>query len=37
MYSFERLFDRYYAGKIITVRFYDEELYYKDILDSFNF
>ena len=37
MYAFAKLFDRYYAGKIITVRFYDDELYYKGILDSFNF
>lgn len=35
--AFERLYDRYFSGRIIKLRFYNEELYNNNILDSFNF
>jgi hypothetical protein len=33
--AFEKLYDRYFAGKIINVRFYDEDLYSMNNLCSF--
>jgi hypothetical protein len=35
--AFEKLYDRYFAGRIINVRFYDEEFYFQNKLESFKF